>query len=527
MTAATIALPGAPSHPKVGFEPRKLVAFIAMVFGMFMAILDIQIVSASLADIQAGLSASVDEISWVQTSYLIAEVIMIPLSGTLSRMMSTRILFTLSAAGFTLASILCAQATSIGEMIVFRALQGFIGGAMIPTVFAASFTIFPPEKRPVIIPMIGLIATLAPTIGPTIGGYLTEIFSWHWLFLINVGPGIIVATLVWFLVNFDEPDWSLFRSFDWLGLAAMAVFLGTAEYVLEEGPNNEWFADAAVRYAAIAFVAGMVLFFWRTFTARQPIVDLTAFGNRNFATGAFFSFVMGIGLYGLTYLYPVFLSRVRGYSSMMIGETMFVTGIAMFIAAPIVGRLSAKLDPRILMAAGFAGFALGTWQASFVTKDWSFNELLIPQILRGFSLMLCMVPITNAALGTLPPQRIKNASGLFNLTRNLGGAVGLALINTVLNNRTDLHLQRLREQVSWGRQAATDTLASMAQAMSHLGIDANSAALKQLAQIVRREATVMAIADVFLLLTFLFAGIVLLAPLMRKPGSARGGGGGH
>jgi DHA2 family multidrug resistance protein len=286
------------------------------------------------------------------------------------------------------------------------------------------------------------------------------------------------------------------------------VFLGTAEYVLEEGPNNEWFADAAVRYAAIAFVAGMVLFFWRTLTARQPIVDLTAFGNRNFATGAFFSFVMGIGLYGLTYLYPVFLSRVRGYSSMMIGETMFVTGIAMFIAAPIVGRLSAKLDPRILMAAGFAGFALGTWQASFVTKDWSFNELLIPQILRGFSLMLCMVPITNAALGTLPPQRIKNASGLFNLTRNLGGAVGLALINTVLNNRTD-------------------TLASMTQVMSHLGIDANSAALKQLAQIVRREATVMAIADVFLLLTFLFAGIVLLTPLMRKPGSARGGGGGH
>ncbi|MFO0994237.1 MAG: DHA2 family efflux MFS transporter permease subunit [Hyphomicrobiales bacterium] len=524
MAAATTTIAAhAPRAVASGFETRRLIAFIAMVFGMFMAILDIQIVSASLSDIQAGLSASVDEISWVQTSYLIAEVIMIPLSGTLSRMMSTRILFTLSASGFTLASVLCAQATSINEMIIFRAFQGFIGGAMIPTVFAASFTIFPASKRPIITPLIGLIATLAPTIGPTVGGYLTDLFSWHWLFLVNVGPGIVVVTLVWFLVDFDEPDWSLFKGFDWLGLAAMAVFLGTAEYVLEEGPSNDWFDDAAVSYAAIAFVVGMAFFFWRTFTARQPIVDLSAFGNRNFATGAFFSFVMGIGLYGLTYLYPVFLSRVRGYSSMMIGETMFVTGIAMFIAAPIVGRLSTKVDPRIMMALGFGGFALGTWQASFVTKDWSFNELLVPQILRGFCLMLCMVPITNAALGTLAPNRIKNASGLFNLTRNLGGAVGLALINTVLNDRMDLHLQRLREQVSWGRDVAVNTLNTMTQAFSPLGSDASNAAVAQLARIVRREATVMAIGDVFLLLTLLFAAIVVLTPLMQRPKSAAGG----
>ncbi|MBL8906365.1 MAG: DHA2 family efflux MFS transporter permease subunit [Rhizobiales bacterium] len=525
MAAATTTTAIPSPRAGTGFETRKLVAFIAMVFGMFMAILDIQIVSASLSDIQAGLSASADEISWVQTSYLIAEVIMIPLSGTLSRMMSTRILFTLSASGFTIASLLCAQATSITEMIVFRTFQGFIGGAMIPTVFAASFAIFPADKRPIITPLIGLIATLAPTIGPTVGGYLTEIYSWHWLFLVNVGPGIVVASLVWFLVDFDEPDWSLFKEFDWLGLAAMAVFLGTAEYVLEEGPANDWFDDAAVRYAAIAFVAGMILFFWRTLSARQPIVDLSAFGNRNFATGAFFSFVMGIGLYGLTFLYPVFLSRVRGYSSMMIGETMFVTGIAMFLAAPIVGRLSVRVDPRILIALGFAGFALGTWQASFVTKDWSFNELLVPQILRGFCLMLCMVPITNAALGTLAPNRLKNASGLFNLTRNLGGAVGLALINTALNDRMDLHLERLREQISWGRDVAVSTLNTMTQALGPLGSDASNGALAQMARIVRREATVMAIGDVFFLLTLLFAAIVLLTPLMQRPKSTAGGSG--
>jgi len=502
-----------------GFEARKLFAFLAMVFGMFMAILDIQIVSASLADIQAGLSASAQEISWVQTAYLIAEVVMIPLSGTLSRMMSTRLLFTISAAGFTLMSFMCAQAGSIGEMIVWRALQGFIGGAMIPTVFAATFTIFPASKRPIVTPLIGLIATIAPTVGPTVGGYLTDLFSWHWLFLINIGPGILVTLAAWFLIDFDKPDWSVFNTFDWFGLAAMAVFLGSAEYVLEEGPANDWFADWAVRYSAFAFVLGSVLFFWRVFTARQPIVDLTAFKDRNFLTGSLFSFVVGIGLYGLTYLYPVFLARVRGYSSVMIGETMFLTGIAMFISAPIVGRLSTRVDPRVMIATGFFGFALGTWQASMVTQDWSFHELIIPQILRGASLMLCMVPITNAALGTLSPQKVKNASGLFNLTRNLGGAVGLALINTVINTRFDLHFERLRESVAWGRGVATDTLATMTQAMSPLGSDAGQAALKQLAAMVHKQATVMAIGDVFLLLTVLFAGLAFLTPLMRKAGA--------
>jgi DHA2 family multidrug resistance protein len=510
-----------------GFEARKFAAFIAMVFGMFMAILDIQIVSASLADIQAGLSASADEISWVQTSYLIAEVVMIPLSGTLSRMMSTRLLFTISAGGFTLMSFMCAQAGSISEMIVWRALQGFIGGAMIPSVFAATFTIFPPEKRPIVTPLIGLIATIAPTIGPTVGGYLTELWSWHWLFLINIGPGILVTAMAWLLIDFDKPDWSMIKGFDWLGLAAMALFLGTAEYVLEEGPINDWFEDAAVRYSAIALAVGMGLFFWRVLTAKQPIVDLSAFRDRNFATGAFFSFVVGIGLYGLTYLYPVFLARVRGYSSMQIGETMFITGIAMFISAPIVGRLSMKLDPRVMIATGLVGFAIGTWQASMVTHDWAFDELLIPQILRGASLMLCMVPITNAALGTLPPLRLKNASGLFNLTRNLGGAVGLAVINTMINKRMDLHLERLRESVAWGRTVATDTLATMTQAMSPLGSNADLGAVAQLARIVRREATVMAIGDVFLLLTILFVAIAFLTPLMRKPQAPPQRAGGH
>jgi DHA2 family multidrug resistance protein len=304
---------------KPSFGARRIFAFIAMVFGMFMAILDIQIVSASLTEIQAGLSSSAEEISWVQTSYLVAEVIMIPLSGYLSRAFSTRYFFAASAAGFTLMSFMCATSNSLTEMIVWRALQGFVGGGMIPSVFASAFLIFPKEKQPLVTPVIGLVATLAPTIGPTIGGVLTDAFSWHWLFLINVVPGILVTAAAWFLIDFDKPKISLMRDFDWFGLVGMALFLGALEYMLEEGPAKSWFDDDLIVVAGLLSATGAALFFWRALRAANPVVDLSAFRNRNFWTGSLCSLVLGVGLYGLTYIYPLYLARVRGFSALMIG----------------------------------------------------------------------------------------------------------------------------------------------------------------------------------------------------------------
>ncbi|AGK58411.1 EmrB/QacA subfamily drug resistance transporter [Hyphomicrobium denitrificans 1NES1] len=511
----------------IGVTPRQLAGFLAMVFGMFMAILDIQIVSASLSEIQAGLSASSDEIPWVQTAYLIAEVVMIPLSGFLARALSTRVLFLSAATGFTAASALCATATSIDQMIVYRALQGFIGGGMIPSVFAVAFSLFPPSKRNIVSPIIGLVATLAPTIGPTVGGYLSDAYSWHWLFLVNVVPGILVAVAVYFLVDFDKPDHSLFGRFDFAGLAGMAVMLGSLEYVLEEGPRYDWFDDQTIATFAVFTVLGALLFFWRAATAKEPIVELRAFRDRNFAFGSAFSFTMGIGLYGLTYLYPVYLAQVRGYDALMIGETMFVTGVAMFLTAPISGRLASILDPRVMMLIGFTGFAVGTYLTTNITSDWDFWELFIPQILRGSSLMLCMVPINNLSLGTLPPEQLKNASGLFNLTRNLGGAVGLAMINTILNKRLDLHLERLHESVSWGRAVAEDQLHSMQQSMTQVLPNGDMSALKQLAMLVRTQANVLSFADVFLVLTLLFASAGIFTLMMHKPSAIPAGAGGH
>lgn len=506
-------------------DPRRLVAFIAMVFGMFMAILDIQIVSASLAEIQAGLSASAEEIAWVQTSYLIAEVIMIPLSGYLSRAFSTRYVFAVSAGGFTLASFLCAQAGSINEMIVWRVCQGFIGGGMIPTVFASAYTIFPRSRQALIAPVIGLVATMAPTVGPTVGGYLTDLYSWHWLFLVNILPGIFVTLATWTLIDFDKPDLSLLDGFDWAGLVSMATFLGPLEYVLEEGAAKDWFESWEIQAAFAVSATSAVVFFWRAFVARKPIVDLGAFANRNFWTGCLMSFAMGIGLYGLTYLYPVYLARVRGFTPLQIGEAMFVTGLCMFFTAPVTGRLMGKVDPRAMIAFGFLLFSAGTLRASQLNGLWDFDELLVPQILRGVGIMMCMVPINNLALGTLGPERLKNASGLYNLTRNLGGAVGLALINTLLNDRFDLHLNRLHEFVTWSRGTAVERLDSMTLALSALGSDAPLAALKRMALMVRQQAFVLAMADTFFALTWLFLALVLLTPLMRRP--ARPGGGGH
>src|SRR3979409_1863644 len=270
-------------------EPRRLLAFLSMVFGMFMAILDIQIVSASLTEIQAGLAASRDEISWVQTAYLTAEVVAIPLSGFLSRALGTRVLFAISAAGFTAASLMCGLAGSIGEMIVWRAIQGFIGGGMIPTVFATAYLIFPRSKQSLITPLIGLVATLAPTIGPTVGGYLTDTLSWHWLFFINIVPGIAVTLVTFALIDFDRPDFKLFEHFDWPGLVFMAGFLGALEYVLEEGPRNDWFGDDAVLLGAWVSGLSAIAFLARVLSAREPIVDLRAFTDRNFALGSLFS----------------------------------------------------------------------------------------------------------------------------------------------------------------------------------------------------------------------------------------------
>lgn len=507
------------AEEKVPF--RTWLAFASMAVGMFMAILDIQIVSSSLVNIQAGLGASSDEISWVQTSYLIAEVIMIPLSGFLSRLLSTRILFLISNIGFTVSSVLCAMSFNINSMIFFRCLQGFLGGAMIPSIFASSFILFPPKQRITSTVVIALIATIAPTIGPTLGGILTEYLSWHWLFLINVFPGIFVAIAVWFFVDFDQPDYSLLKTFDFLGLILMTIFLGSLEYILEEGNRKDWFGDDLILNLTLIAIISGIIFIWRALTYKAPIVDIRAFANKNFIIGCFYSFILGIGLYGTTYLTPLFLGEVRGYNSLQIGYVMMVVGVFQMFSSPISAIMSKKMNPKLMMSIGILLFATGIYHNSFLTNQSGFAELFLAQALRGLSLVMCFIPINNLALGTLPKDKLKNASGLYNLMRNLGGAIGLAGINNLLNNRATLHYQRLAEKISYSHLPVQNYLDNLATKFS------NQPSLQIITNIVKREALIMSFNDVYLVIFLILISSLLLMPWVSVVDQSKGEVSGH
>ncbi len=501
-------------------DGRKFLLFALMAVGQFMALLDTQIVAASISDIQAGLAAAPDESSWIQTAYLMAEIVMIPLSGWLSRAFSTRWLFTASAAAFTLASIACGCAWSIQSMIVARAIQGFVGGAMIPTVFATGYALFTGKKRALIPATLGLLSSLAPTIGPTLGGWITDTLSWHWLFFVNIVPGLIITFTIPFFEAIDEPDFSLLRRFDFIGLLLLALSLGSLEYVLEEGYRWNWLDDSTIRNLTwIAAISG-ALFIWRSLVHPSPIVDLRVLKNRTFTIASLLIFVTGFGLFGGVYVLPLFLARVAGYDARQIGEAVFVAGLSQIMIAPLVAKLSQKMDPRLMVVVGFSLFAFGLWLSTPVTSDWTGGEFFWPQIIRGFALLLCIVPATNMALGALPAAQLKMASALFNTMRNLGGAIGIACINTWLNSRTNKHWHDLASHLT----AANPRLQTwLANTTLHVGATeadpglTTHRAVALLAQTVRKESITLAFADVFYLMTLLFIGALIFVPFLRRP----------
>jgi DHA2 family multidrug resistance protein len=515
--AAAAAMPAAAEPaPRL----RDWIGVLAMVVGLFLAIMDVQIVTSSLTQIQGGLSASADEISWIQTAYLIADVVMLPLSGTLSRVLSTRITFVIAMLGFVGASALCATATSLDQMILYRALQGFCGGAITPSVFPVVYTKFRGPRLATLMVLISLILNLSSTLGPTIGGFLTDTFSWHWLFLVNLAPGIAVAVTVWMLIDIDRPEPSLLRDFDVVGLVLMALFLGCLEYVLEEGARWDWFSDDTIFTAAVISATAAGLFFWRVLTYRQPIVDLRAFTDRNFALGSFYTFVVGTGMYSTTYLIPLFLAQVRGYDSLQIGTTVVVAGLAQMAMSPFSAQIARRIDLRIMLAIGLLLFALAMYLTAGLTNQTGFDQLLVPQAVRGFSLMFCYLPANLLALSMVPPDKLKNAAGLYNLTRDLGGAIALAALGTVMNDRLHFHWNRLIESVNPARPAVQHFMAVASARMGPLiAGDPHRAALQLLAARVEREALVLSYNDALLLLGGLFVGSLLLLPLVRKPRS--------
>jgi len=496
---------------------RDWFGVLAMVVGLFMAIMDVQIVTSSLTQIQGGLSASADEIAWVQTAYLIAAVVMVPMSGMLSRLLSTRILFVIATLGFTVASALCASATSLNQMILYRAMQGFCAGAITPGVFPVVYTTFRGPKLATLMVIISVILNLSSTLGPTLGGFLTDTFSWHWLFLVNIAPGLMVAAVVWVTIDIDKPDLSLLRYFDLLGLVLMATFLGCLEYALEEGPRWDWLDDPTIRAAVAVSGIAAALFFWRVLTYHQPIVDLRTYANRNFALGSFYTFVVGTGMYGTTYLIPLFLAQVRGFSAMQIGETVVVAGLAQMAMSPFSAYIARHLDLRIMLAIGLGVFAFSMYLTAGLTNQAGFVELFVPQAVRGFALMFCYLPANLIALSTVPPDKLKNAAGLYNLTRELGGAIVLATIGTIMNNRLHFHWNRLIEDINPARPAVQQFLETQTNRFDSLiPGDPSHAATRLLANLVQREALVLTYNDVLMLMGGVFVAALMLMPLVRR-----------
>jgi DHA2 family multidrug resistance protein len=487
----------------------RIFTFALMCIGYFMAMLDIQIVASSLKDIGGGLSASQDELSWVQTAYLIAEIMVIPMSGWLTKVFSTRWLFTISALGFTVTSMLCGLAWDINSMILFRGLQGALGAAMIPTVFTTAFVLFPePKQRILAATTVGTLASLAPTIGPVLGGWITSQWSWHWLFYMNVLPGVVLTVLVPKYIHIDEADTTLLKKGDYLGIVLMSAFLGCLEYVLEEGPRKNWFGDSAILVCTWVSAISAFLFLVHAFTAKEPIVDLRALAVRNFGIGSLLSFITGIGLFCSVFLTPVFLARVRGMDSLQIGLSMLSVGLFQLLGTIAYPILAPRLGLRNLLFIGLALFGLSMLFYVPLTNQAGWRELLLPQALRGFSQPWCVAPVVTMALGSLPPSRLKSASGLFNLMRNLGGAIGIAVCSTMLNDRLNLHYERLDEHLTVGKPVVESLLQQQAAHLAAVGGDAINgvaATLSMLHSLLMREALVMTFSDAFFMVAVCIA----------------------
>jgi DHA2 family multidrug resistance protein len=486
-----------------------------MCVGMFMAILDVQVVATSLPTIQGALDIPQDQMSWVQTAYLIAEIIAIPLTGMLTRLLGMRRLFVAAISVFTLASAGCALSGGFSELIAFRVVQGFSGGTLIPAVFSAVFLLFPVDRQGVATTLAGVLAVLAPTVGPIVGGWITETYSWHWLFLINILPGILSALVASRALPAAPMRLSEARRLDLLSLAMLAIALSSLEIALKEAPDRGWMSGLVLGLLALS-IASAVGFSGRTLMAASPVVDLRNFADRSFTVGCILSFALGIGLFGSVYLMPVFLAFVRRHDAFEIGTIMLVTGVAQLMTAPVAAILESRIGARLLTACGFALFAAGLALSALQPRTADFDEMFWPQIVRGVAIMFCLLPPTRIALGALPEAEVADASGLFNLMRNLGGAIGIALIDTILYGRSAIYAEDFRARLLAGDVTAAQAIGlSVETFLNRSPGPPDDAAVAVVRPMVERAALALSVNEAWAMLACVAIAGLLLVPLAR------------
>jgi DHA2 family multidrug resistance protein len=451
--------------------------------------------------------------SWIQTAYLISEIIAIPLTGFLMRTLTMRWLFTIAVLAFTLASIACAMSQNFLSLITFRVFQGFFGGTLIPAVFSAVFLLFPVRLQPLAATIAGVLAVLAPTAGPIVGGWITDTYSWPWLFLINVLPGLFAASIASMTLPKERASLVQLRTLDAIALGLGAVALAALEIAIKEAPKRGWTSHLITSLLGL-FVIAALGFVARTLWSSQPLVNLRTFRDRNFSIGCLLSFLFGTGLFGSVYLMPVFLAYVRDHNAFEIGKIMLVTGVAQLIAAPVAVVLVRRIDERFLSAVGFLLFAVGLGLSSAQTTATDFDEMFWPQLIRGCAIMFCILPPTQLALGHLARSAVEDASGLFNLMRNLGGAIGIALIDTVIYTRAPEHGQAFVDRLTAGDLVTAKSLGIKAEDLVAAVLDPQKQAA--LSSLIDKAAFAEAINDAWRLVALITMSALVVMAFARR-----------
>ncbi|GIQ77388.1 MDR family MFS transporter [Bradyrhizobium sp. RD5-C2] len=537
MTALQTRVGGAPAseHPPssaasapAAVTARTWLAVTGATLGAFMAVLNIQIVNASLADIQGGIGAGLDDGGWISTSYLIAEIVVIPLSGWLSQVFSVRIYLLVNAFLFLVFSAACALAQDLPQMIALRAVQGFTGGVLIPMAFTLIITLLPRAKQPIGLAMFAISATFAPAIGPTIGGYLTENFGWEYVFYVNIIPGAVMIAMLYVSLEAKPMKLSLLREGDWFGIATMTIGLAALQTVLEEGNKDDWFGSPfIVRLAVIAAVA-LTLFLVIELTTNKPLLNLRILLRRNFGFGVLANFLLGVALYGSVYILPVYLSRIQGYNSEQIGMVLAWTGLPQLMLIPLVPRLMKRVDSRLVIGVGFALFAASNFMNIYMTNDYAADQLFWPNVVRAIGQALCFAPLSAVATSGIEQENAGSASALFNMMRNLGGAIGIAALQTLLTKREQYHSNLLSQQVTMFEQATRARLDQLTQYFISHGVidrvDAIHRAYVAIGKIIQKQAFILGFSDTFYLLGVSQLIALSAALMLTRPDRLDGGG---
>jgi DHA2 family multidrug resistance protein len=511
----------APAVAASSVSARTWIAVLGATLGAFMAVLNIQIVNASLADIQGAIGAGIDDGGWISTSYLIAEIVVIPLSGWLAQVFSVRIYLLTNAVLFLALSVACAFAQDLPQMIALRAVQGFSGGVLIPMAFTLIITLLPKTKQPIGLALFALSATFAPAIGPTIGGYLTENWGWQYIFYVNLLPGAIMVGMLYVSLDARPMKPSLLAEGDWFGIITMAIGLAALQTVLEEGNKDDWFGSPFIVRLSVISAVALTAFLWIELTAKKPLLNLRLLFRRNFGFGILANFLLGIALYGSVFILPVYLSRIQGYNAEQIGMVLAWTGLPQLLLIPLVPRLMQRIDPRLVIGIGFVLFAASNFMNIFMTADYASAQLLWPNVVRAIGQALVMTPLSAVATAGIEAENAGSASGLFNMMRNLGGAVGIASLQTFLTKREQYHSNVLMQSVSLLEQATRTRIEQLTQYFVNHGVidrtEAAHRALVAIGHIVQKQAYILAFSDTFYLLGIALITALAATLLLRKP----------